>query len=245
LWYNKRMKYIYGPVQSRRLGLSLGVSLTPYKVCNFDCIYCQLGRTSEPAGERKEYIPIEDILNELRVWLQNNTQEAKVLDYITLSGSGEPTLNTGIGELISRIKEITSARVAVITNASLLNIREVRQALLGADLLVPSLDAVLPEIFRRLNRPHPKINLDEVIEGLLALRKEFPGKIWLEIMIVRGVNDDLAHIRKLKEIIERMNPDKIQINGPVRTTVEQEVFAADKRKLNKIKEILGEKCEII
>lgn len=239
------MKYVYGPVKSRRLGLSLGVSLTPYKVCNFDCIYCQLGRTSELASERREYVLIEDILNELRVWLQNNTQEAKGLDYITLSGSGEPTLNTRIQELISRIKEIAPVPVAVITNASLLNIREVRQALLGADLIVPSLDAVFPEIFKRMNRPHAKINLDEVIEGLVTLKKEFPGKIWLEIMILRGVNDDLAHIRKLKEIVERINPDKIQINGPVRTTAEQEVYSADKRKLNKIKEILGDKCEII
>jgi wyosine [tRNA(Phe)-imidazoG37] synthetase (radical SAM superfamily) len=245
LWYNVFMKYIYGPVQSRRLGLSLGVSLTPPKVCNFDCIYCQLGKTSELASERKEYIKVADVLLELKDWLEHNTQEAERLNHITLSGCGEPTLNTGIGEFIGEVKKITAVPVAVITNASLLNQKEVRQALIGADLIVPSLDAVSPEIFQRMNRPMPEVQMDEVIEGLVNLGKEFRGKIWLEVMVVRGVNDDLEHIRKLKDIAKIINPDKIQINSPVRKTSEPGVLAADKRKLNKIKEILGEKCEII
>jgi len=239
------MKYVYGPIKSRRLGLSLGLSLTPYKVCNYDCVYCQLGKTSELTQERKEYIKGEDLLNELRTWIQNNAQEAKNLNYITISGSGEPLLNTKVGELITKIKGVTSIPVAVITNASLLNIAQVRQALLEVDLIVPSLDAVSIEIFKQMNRPHPDIKLEHIIEGLADLRKEFPGKIWLEVMIVRGINDGLGQIRKLKEIIVRINPDKIQINSPVRTTVEENIFPADKRKLNKIKEILGDKCEII
>jgi wyosine [tRNA(Phe)-imidazoG37] synthetase (radical SAM superfamily) len=167
------------------------------------------------------------------------------LDYITLSGSGEPTLNTKIGELILSIKEISSVPIAVITNASLMGSGEVRQALLKADLIVPSLDAVSGEVFQKINRPYPGVNLDEIVEGLVSLRKEFSGQIWLEVMIVQGVNDDLEHIRKLKEIAERINPQRIQINSPVRTTAEPGVVAAEKRKLNKIKEILGEKCEII
>ncbi|MFH0826807.1 MAG: radical SAM protein [Candidatus Omnitrophota bacterium] len=239
------MKYIYGPVKSRRLGLSLGISLTPHKVCNFDCIYCQLGKTGEPVGMRKEYVKAADILLELREWLQHNTQEARQLNYVTLSGSGEPTLNTGIGEFIAEVKKITAVPVAVITNASLLNQREVRQALLDVDLIVPSLDAVSPEIFQRINRPVPEVQMDEVVAGLVCLRKEFRGKIWLEVMVVRGVNDDLEHIRKLKDIVEKINPDKIQINSPVRKTSEPGVLAADKRKLNKIKEILGDRCEIL
>ncbi|MFH1458599.1 MAG: radical SAM protein [Candidatus Omnitrophota bacterium] len=239
------MKYIYGPVESRRLGLSLGVSLTPYKICNFDCIYCQLGKTIGCTLERKEYIKVADIFLELKDWLQNNPQEAKRLNTITLSGSGEPTLNTGIGEFISRVKEITSVPVAVITNASLLNLKEVRQALWSADLIVPSLDAVTLEIFQQMNRPVAQIQPDQIIEGLSNLRKEFRGKIWLEVMVVRGVNDHLEHIRKLKDIAEKINPDKIQINSPVRKTSEQRIFPADKRKLNKIKEILGDKCEVI
>jgi len=239
------MKYVYGPVKSRRLGLSLGISLTPYKICDFDCIYCQLGKTGEPTAARKEYVKIEDILSELKSWVQNNIEEAKNLNYITISGSGEPTLNTNIGEVISQIKKIATLPVAVITNASLLNDTEVRKALLGADLIVPSLDTVIPEIFKQIDQPHPDIKIEEIINGLISLRKEFRGKIWLEVMIVKGVNDDSGQIRKLKDIIDKINPDKVQINSPVRATTEEDVFPANKKRLEKIKEILGDKCEII
>jgi len=239
------MKYIYGPVKSRRLGLSLGISLTPYKICDFDCIYCQLGRTNRLSVTRKEYVDTQDILNELRLWLQNNIQEAKNLDYITISGSGEPTLSAKIGDVISEIKKIATCPVAVITNTSLLNGIEVRQALMSADLIVPSLDTVIPEIFSQINRPHLEIKIDEIISGLVSLKKEFRGRIWLEVMIVKGINDDLVQIRKLKEVVDKINPDKVQINSPVRATAEENVLPADKRKLDKIKEILGDKCEII
>ncbi len=239
------MKYIYGPVKSRRLGLSLGLSLTPYKICNFNCIYCQLGKTNELTGARKEYIKTEEILNELKSWLGNNIQEAKNLNYITISGSGEPTLNTKIGEVIREIKKITTIPIAVITNASLLNDAEVRSSLLGADSIVPSLDTVLPEIFSQINRPHRDIKIDEIINGLVSLRNEFRGKIWLEVMLVRGVNDELAQIRKLKYVIDKINPDKIQLNSPLRTTAEENVLPVDIKKLKKIKNILGDKCEII
>jgi wyosine [tRNA(Phe)-imidazoG37] synthetase (radical SAM superfamily) len=239
------MKYIYGPVSSRRLGLSLGVSLTPHKVCNFDCIYCQLGKGHACVSERKEYVRAQEILEEVRVWFQFHPEGARELDYITLTGSGEPTLNTKIGELISSLKEISSVPIAVITNASLMGSSEVRQALLKADLIVPSLDAVFSEVFQKINRPSAGTDLNEIVEGLVSLKKEFSGKIWLEVMIVQGVNDDLEHIRKLKEIVERISPERIQINSPVRTTAEPGVDPAEKRKLNKIKEILGEKCEII
>jgi len=239
------MKYIYGPVKSRRLGLSLGLSLTPHKTCNLDCLYCQLGRTKELVSSRKEYASIKDILNELRNWIQENPDEAKRLKFITISGSGEPTLNIKIGELISEIRKISVSSVAVITNATLLGDPKVRQALFGADLLVPSLDAVSPEIFKKINRPHEGINLEDIIKGLIALRKEFCGKIWLEVMLVKGVNDGEDEIERLKEIAEKIKPDKIQLNSPVRTTAEKGIFPVDKEKLEKIKEILGKKCEII
>lgn len=239
------MRFIYGPVKSRRLGLSLGITLIPYKICNFDCIYCQLGTTKFKTGERKEYLKPQEIIDELKVWLANNTEEAKTLNYITLSGRGEPTLNIKIKEVIQEIRKITAVPVAVITNAAFANDVAVRQALLAADLIVPSLDAVTPEIFRQINRPQPDNNIEDIISGLINLRKEFRGKIWLEAMLVRGVNDDLRQMRKLKEVIDKINPDKIQINSPVRATAETDVFPVDKNKLEKIKEILGEKCEII
>lgn len=239
------MKYIYGPVNSRRLGLSLGLSLTPHKTCNLDCLYCQLGKTKEQASLRKEYVRIEDILDELKSWIQENPAEAKQLRFITISGSGEPTLNIKIGELIAQIRKLANYSIAVITNATLLSSPEVRSSLLGADLIVPSLDAVSQEIFAKVNRPHKDVKIDEIINGLVALRKEFSGKIWLEVMLVKGVNDDLRQINKLKEIAEKIKPDKIQLNSPVRTTAENNVLPVDKKKLLKIQGILGETCEIV
>jgi len=239
------MKYIYGPVKSRRLGLSLGITLTPYKVCSFNCVYCQLGKAIGTTSERREYIPIQEIINELKPWLKNNSQEAKDLNYITLSGSGEPTLNIKIGHLIAEIKKITAVPVAVITNASLANVTEVRHALLEADLIIPSLDAVTPEIFTKVDRPKEGINIEEIINGLMSLRKEFKGKIWIEVMLVKGINDNLVQIKKLKEIIDKINPDKIQLNSPVRTTAEENILAVDRKRLEKFKEVLGDKCEII
>lgn len=238
------MKYIYGPVNSRRLGLSLGVSLTPHKTCNLDCLYCQLGRHGKTVSLRGEYVNIEDVFEELKCWLRENTIEARELKFITISGSGEPTLNTGIAELITRIKGVCACPVAVITNASFLHEPSVRRALCAADLIVPSLDAVSQEVFAKINRPHEGIRIDQIIEGLVALRSEFNGRIWLEVMLVEGVNDDLPHIRKLKKIAERINPDKIQLNSPVRTTAEPGVLPVKKNKLLKIKEILGKNCEI-
>ncbi|MGE5197539.1 MAG: radical SAM protein [Deltaproteobacteria bacterium] len=239
------MRYIYGPVQSRRLGLSLGLTLTPYKTCSFNCVYCQLGKTTDLSALPKEYIPVHEILEEIRTWLQNNTADAQKLNYITFSGSGEPTLNARLGNLIAEIKKIISTPVAVITNASLLSLPSVRQALLGADLIVPSLDAVTPEVFQEIDRPDPSIKVEDVIAGLIRLRQEFKGQIWLEVMLVRGVNDDLRQIKKLKKTVDEINPDKIQLNSPVRTTSDPGVLPVDKEKLEKIREILGEKCEII
>ena len=239
------MKYIYGPVKSRRLGLSLGITVTPCKVCSFNCVYCQLGRTTLKTLEIKEYIKAEEIIRELNIWLKNNPQAAQASNYITFSGAGEPTLNSKIGQLIAEIKKIMPVPIAVITNASLLNNPDVRKAVGLADLIVPSLDAATLEVFARINRPHESLRLDEIVRGLISLRKEFSGQIWLEVMLVRGINDDLRQIKKLREIIEKINPQKIQLNSPVRSTAEPNCLAVDKSKLEKIKEILGEKCEII
>lgn len=238
------MRYIYGPVESRRLGLSLGISLTPWKMCNFDCVYCQLGGTRQTVSERKAYVPVEDIVSELKSWFIYNAQESAKLNFITLSGMGEPTLNTGIGELIKEIRKLSPAKVAVITNASLLSEPLVRQGLVNADLIVPSLDTVDEEIFRKIDRPDGSIHVEGIINGLIALRREFRGAIWLEVMLVKGINDSREHIRKLKEKIQLINPDKIQLNSPVRTTAERGVEALDKKRLEEIKEILGDKCEV-
>lgn len=239
------MKYIYGPVKSRRLGFSLGISLTSHKICSFDCVYCQLGPTTNKTTQRKEYVNIDDIFSELKSWLEHNKEAAGNLNYITFSGAGEPTLNIKIGELLAKVKKITNIPLAVITNASLLDNALIRKELLVADLLVPSLDAVNSEAFNKIDRPQQGINIEGIIDGLVSLRREFRGKIWLEIMLVRDLNDDLEHIRKLKEVIARINPDKIQLNSPVRTTCEAGVLSVDQDRLVRIKEILGDKVEVV
>lgn len=223
----------------------MGVSLTPYKICDFDCVYCQLGKTKETTVERKEYVKIEEVLGELTSWFQNNLQESGNLKFITISGSGEPTLHSKIGELIARIKKVTPIPVCVITNSSLLDKAEARREILAADLIIPSLDAVTPEVFREIDRPHRDIKIEYIIEGLVNLKKEFRGKIWLEVMLVKGLNDDSKHIEGLKSVMERIRPDKIQLNSPVRCTAEQNVSPLERKQLEKIKEILGDKCEII
>jgi len=239
------MRYIYGPIKSRRLGLSLGLSLSLDKVCDLDCIYCQWGSVGKTVLERKEYVKADEIILELKSWMQRNPKETKELKFVTLSGLGEPTLNICIGELIEKVKNITGLKIAVITNSTLLGDPLVRKGILKADLIVPSLDAVDEEIFKQIDRPHVGIKLNEIIDGLIALREEFHGLIWLEVMFVSGVNDDLSHIEELEKVIWRINPDKIQINSPVRGTAEKSVFPVDRVKLEKIKEIFGDKAEII
>ena len=239
------LKYIYGPIKSRRLGLSLGLSLSLHKICNFDCIYCQWGKTAQTVSERKEYAGVDEIIAELKSWLQNNPQQAEKLSFVTLSGLGEPTLNTCIDELISRVRNTTGASIAVITNSALLADPIVRKAISVVDLIVPSLDTVDAQIFKQIDRPHIDVKLDEIIEGLISLRKEFRGKIWLEVMLVSGVNDDLRHIKELNKVIQRINPDKVQLNSPVRSTAEKNVFPVEKAKLEEIRRIIGSKAEII
>lgn len=239
------MKYIYGPVRSRRMGLSLGVSLTPQKVCQLDCVYCQIGPTTNKTSRRAVYADPKDILAELQSWLEINKETAAELDYITLAGAGEPTLHCDIGLLISRIKAMSAVKVAVITNSCALTDRAVRADLSQADLIVPSLDAVTQEVFAKVNRPAAGLNIADIIEGLADLRKEYRGKIWLEIMLAKGVNDDIRQIRKFKDVIEKISPDLIQLNSPVRSTTEKDISAVDKAKLEQIREILGEKAQIV
>ena len=233
------MKYIYGPIKSRRLGLSLGVSLTPYKVCSFDCIYCQLGKTSRRTSQRKEYVNVDEILGEIKNWFIDNSPRTKELKYITFSGAGEPTLNINIGRLITGIKEITDTPIAILTNSSHISDPQVRKAITGASLIVPSLDAVTQDIFEKIDQPEEGVKISDIIDGLVALRNEFSGQIWLEVMLIKGINDSLEHIRKLKEIIERINPDRIQLNSPVRKTLQQDVCAVDEATLKEIRQILG------
>jgi wyosine [tRNA(Phe)-imidazoG37] synthetase (radical SAM superfamily) len=242
---NKKLndsKYIFGPVPSRRLGRSLGVDLVPYKTCTFDCIYCDLGKTTCKTVSRQSYVPPEEIQGELELTL--SVLEKKP-DYISLSGSGEPTLNNNIGQIIRKIKEVTSIPIAVLTNGSLLSLEEVRNDLLGADLVVPSLDAITPILFEYINRPHPNLKIEEIISGLIQFRKQYRGQIWLEILFCRGANDGKEEVEKFKGVIEKVQPDRVQLNTPVRPPAEDFAFPLTLGQLEEIRERLGEKAEII
>jgi wyosine [tRNA(Phe)-imidazoG37] synthetase (radical SAM superfamily) len=237
----EQMKYLYGPVTSRRLGLSLGVDIVPFKVCTLDCVYCQLGGTIEKTTERKEYVSAEVILAQLRETLAQGLKA----DFITIGGSGEPTLNSGLGELIDGIKKITDIPVAVLTNGTLLYRQDVRADCAKADVVLPSLDAGDNRTFDQINHPHEDIVIENLISGLCAFRNEFAGQIWLEIFLIEGLNTDARQIAKIKDAIEHIRPDKVQLNTSVRPTTRADIKKVDAEKLEAIAEELGEKCEVV
>lgn len=234
-----KQKYIFGPVPSRRLGRSLGVDLIPFKTCTYDCIYCQLGRTTNKTIERKEWTPVDCIIEQLRSKLDSKP------DYITLSGSGEPTLYSRLEELIIKIKEITDIPVAVLTNGSLLWMPEVRSALKTADLVVPSLDAGSSHIFQYVNRPVRGVTFDKMLEGLIKFRDEYKGKYWLEVFLLAGVTTPEMEIDRLKTCISSIHPDKVQVNTVTRPPAESFAEPVILKQLQTITEKLYNKAEII
>jgi len=236
------LKYIFGPVPSRRLGRSLGVDLVPYKTCSFDCIYCDLGRTTHKTAFRQPFVSPEEIQKELELTLLVLDKKP---DFITLSGSGEPTLNSNIGQILQGVKEISSIPVAVLTNSSLLTLEEVQKDLLKSDVVLPSLDAITPSLFQYINRPHSSLKIEEILSGLSQFRKQYRGQIWLEILFCRGANDGKDEIEKLKEAIKRIEPDRIQLNTPVRPPAEDFAFPLNLTQLEEIREALGDKAEIV
>ena len=233
--------HVYGPVPSRRLGFSLGIDILPSKTCTLDCIYCQLGPTSDKTLRRRKYYSLEEILAQIKKKISSGQR----IDYITFSGSGEPTLNTILGKLIREIKKVTSLPVAVLTNSTLLPRKDTRAALLEADLLAPSLDAATQDIFEKINKPCSPLKIKEVIDSLISFRREFKGLLWLEIMLVKGVNDFPAHINRLKEAVSKINPDKVQLNTVVRPPANKFARPLSPEELEKIKKVFGKNCEII
>jgi wyosine [tRNA(Phe)-imidazoG37] synthetase (radical SAM superfamily) len=238
----KKYQYLYGPVPSRRLGRSLGIDLVPRKICTYDCIYCQIGKTTKKTLLRKEYVPEEEVLEEVKTFLQEGNSS---IDYHSLGGSGEPTLHSEIRSIIKHIKGITAIPVAVITNGSLIYEREVREDLLQADVILPSLDAVSPAIFKKINRPHPKLLVEKVIEGMVEFRKIYKGEIWLEILFCKGVNDRSGELKKMKEAVERIKPDLIHLNTVVRPPSVDWARPLSRKELEDIRAFLGEKASII
>ena len=236
------MKYVFGPVPSRRLGRSLGVDPLPLKTCDFSCVYCQLGRTHPLVVDRQEYLPAEEIACEVEEALAR--VEPGSVDWLTFVGSGETTLHSRLGWMIRRLRKVTELPVAVITNGSLLQRRRLREEIAAADAVLPSLDAANPTVFERINRPHRSLDLAGVIAGLVAFRRRYTGRLWLEVMLVRGVNDSRDALEELAEALRRIQPDEVQINIPSRPPAEDWVRPPTEAALERACRILGGACPV-
>ncbi len=213
------MDHIFGPVNSRRLGRSLGIDLFSDKVCNLNCIYCEVGKTDRLTCERAEYVPTEKILGEIDRYFAEPGREQEI-DVVTVTASGEPTLHAGFGRILAHLKDKTAKKIAVLTNGTTLMDAQVRQELAVADVVIPSLDAARETSFRKIDRPATCVDLPSVIEGLVVFSHEYAGEIWLEILFVRGINDDEADIQALQDVITRMRLDRIQLNTVARPPLE-------------------------
>ncbi|OGP74157.1 MAG: hypothetical protein A2Y80_07340 [Deltaproteobacteria bacterium RBG_13_58_19] len=235
------MSHLFGPVPSRRLGRSLGVDLVPPKTCTYDCLYCEVGPTTHLTKKRRGY-QVAGIIRELKDYLRDS--EA-ALDFLTITGSGEPTLNLGLKEIIAAIRALTTVPVAVLTNGSLLYLPEVRRDLAAAEVILPSLDAAREETFRRINRPLPGLTLEMVLDGLKALRREFAGQIWLEVLLLKGLNDTEAELTGLRQKIKEIAPDKVQLNTAVRPVVEAAAQPLTAEEMAAVAAFLGEGAEVI
>lgn len=232
--------YVYGPVPSRRLGRSLGVSPIPSKTCSYNCTYCQLGRTTHYQTKRENFYPKEEILAEII----DRASRVKA-DYITIVGDGEPTLYRYLGWLIRNIKENISLPVAVITNGSLLYRKDVRQDLEQAEVVMSSLDGGRRRTMRGINRPHNSLEYSTILSGQVAFRKEFSGRLWLEIMLIKGVNDSEEELLALRDAVDTIEPDRVYLMTPTRPPAESWVKPPDPATIIKAQEIIGRSVPIV
>lgn len=229
------MKYLFGPVNSRRLGLSLGIDLLPHKTCSMDCVYCECGKTTCLTTEIREYVPSQEVISELNKYLADDPE----LDVITFAGSGEPTLHSGIGEIIDYLKDNhPEYTICVLTNGTLLHHENIRKSILRADIIIPSLDAVSKDVFDRITNPAQGINTAFIINGIIELRNIYKGKIILEVFIVPGLNDTMEELGYIKEACMKINPDRIQINTLDRPGTENWIRSSTSEEINTIIEFL-------
>ncbi len=234
-------QYLFGPVPSRRLGRSLGIDVTPYKTCSYDCIFCQCGCTTKLLSERAEFVPIEEVSLEIEQWLKEDGSA----DCITFAGSGEPTLYSRLGELIAFIKARTKIPVIVFSNGSLLHRITVRDELNKANTVKVSLSAWDNESFNKTNRPVPGLLFEQVLAGQRDFRKEFPGQLWMEVFLMEGVNADPEQVAKIAEIAAGIRPDRIHLNTAVRPPAEVNAVPVTQEKLEALCELFTPRAEVI
>ena len=237
------IKHVFGPVPSRRLGQSLGIDPVPLKTCNWNCVYCQLGRSQPTVNQRKLFYPPDEICVQVQAALEAHAPGD--IDWVTFVGSGETCLHAGLDEMVRTVKGLTDLPVAVITNGSLLYLPEVREALLPADAVMPSLDAGSVELYKRINRPHPDATFERLIDGLMRFRKAYSNQLWVEVMLVKGLNDTEKTLSEIAQILIQINPDEVHLVHPTRPPVETWVRPPDEEGMLRAQAILGEVAEII
>jgi len=225
-------RHVFGPVPSRRLGVSLGVDLMPHKTCSLNCVYCECGKTTHMTIRPDEYTPVERIKHELHSFLASKPR----LDHITFSGSGEPTLHSGIGEIIRYLKsDFPEYKTALLTNSTLFHLPEIRKRVLDADVIIASLDAVSEKVFRAVNRPHPGLDVKMIIEGMIKLKNEYAHQFWIEVFIVPGLNDAMDEIYLIRNLLDQIQPNRIHLNTLDRPGTEKWVKPAHTDVLKKIR----------
>lgn len=215
----RKYQHVFGPVPSRRFGRSLGIDLLPTKTCSFDCVFCQLGPTAAHTLDRREYVPVADVLDELGDWLRRGGQA----DYITLSGSGEPTLHSHFGEVLDFVRDNTPIPSLLLTNGTLLRHEEVRHDAARASVVKVPLSAWNDQSFHAINRPCEYIRLDDLLESYRLFRKAFKGRLWLEVFLVDGMNDSPSQVRKIAALAAAFRPDRIHLNTAIRPPAQASV----------------------
>ena len=229
-------KHIFGPVLSRRLGLSLGIDLIPFKTCSYDCAYCECGHTTERTIHRRDFFPADEVIAELRDVLSSRPH----LDTITLAGSGEPTLAKTIGPVIALVKrEYPEYPLTVLTNGSLLADSELRREILPADRVIPTLTTTSQQTFERIHRPDPSLRIDSIIRGMEEFRAIYRGELWLEVFVIPGLNTTDEELAGLRAAIARIRPNRVQLNTLDRPAAEGWVQKASDDELARVADILG------
>ncbi len=234
-------RHVFGPVPSRRFGRSLGVDLTPFKTCSFNCVFCQLGPTPRTTLERREYVPVESVKDEILRW----RDAGGTADYATLSGSGEPTLHAGFGEVLRFLKAELPCPAVLLTNGSLLYLPEVRAAAAEADIAKLSLSAWNDDSFRQINRPHPDLDFHCSVAGMREFRQGFSGRIWLEVFLIAGLNDAPEQVERIAALAATIGPDKIHLNTAVRPPAESAVRPVNPERLVELAELFRPRAEVI
>ena len=236
----KNQRSAFGPIPSRRLGRSLGINNIPPKVCSYSCVYCQIGRTVKMQIERQAFYKAEKILRDVEQQIEKAKKVKESIDYLTFVPDGEPTLDLHLGEEIKRLRKLGS-KIAVITNSSLIWRTDVRDDLIEAEWVSLKIDALSPDVWRKVNRPHGSLSLDQILAGISEFARTFKGELATETMLVQGINDQAEEIERISEFLARIKPKKCYVAVPIRPPAEKWVNPPEEYSINRAYQAFKEK----